>query len=51
MGMSLNVKNDDTCRLADEPAQLTDRKDTTMTKPLISSLMLVHPALRGRAAP
>ena len=30
MGTSLNVKNDDTCRLADELARLTGRKDTIL---------------------
>ena len=30
MGTSLNVKNDDTCRLAGELARLTGRKDTIM---------------------
>ena len=30
MGTSLNVKNDDTCRLAGELARLTGRKDTIL---------------------
>ena len=41
MGTSLNTKNDKTCQLASELARLPGRKDTTMTKPLISTLMLV----------
>ena len=50
MGTSLNVKNDDTCRLAGELARLTGRKDTILntlqnplTRIMIFVLLLVCP--------
>ena len=39
MGTSLNVKNDDTCRLAGELARLTGRKDTILNT--------LHPRLKN----
>ena len=47
METSLNTKNDKTCQLASEPARLTSRKDSAMTKPLISFLMIVILLLAG----